>query len=152
MKATKNKKLKMTPQRLAIIDYLKGNTDHPSAEDVYSAVSTKFPTMTRATVYNTLDTLRERGNIIELEMDSGKKRFDPNTNPHHHLICVKCKKILDVHREYNLDTAFDSYHDFKILGTHIAFHGICSNCRKTAPSKPGPNARSQNRIKRTDRQ
>jgi Fe2+ or Zn2+ uptake regulation protein len=59
--ARENRGLKMTPQRIAIIDYLKGNTTHPSALDVYKAVSERFPTMSFTTVYNTLQTLRDKG-------------------------------------------------------------------------------------------
>src|SRR5512135_3326468 len=93
---------KLTPQRLAILGYLDGNKDHPSAEDVYRAVSKRFPTMSFATVYNTLEALRRRGGVMELTLDPDKKRFDPNTEPHHHLICLKCRRIADIHRDYDL--------------------------------------------------
>ncbi len=53
--------IKLTPQRLAILEYLNGNTDHPSAEDIYRTVSKKYPTMSFATVYNTLGTLKTAG-------------------------------------------------------------------------------------------
>lgn len=94
--------IKLTPQRIAILEYLDGNIEHPSAEEIYREVSKKFPTMSFATVYNTLQTLRERGCILELTIDPEKKRFDPNTEPHHHLICVKCKRIVDIHGDYML--------------------------------------------------
>ncbi|MBT9168785.1 MAG: Peroxide operon regulator [Syntrophomonadaceae bacterium] len=58
--------LKLTPQRLAILDCLDGNKEHPSAEDIYKDVSKRFPTMSFATVYNTLEALRQRGGILEL--------------------------------------------------------------------------------------
>ena len=58
----RNVGLKLTPQRLAILNYLEGNKEHPSAEDVYKAVSRKFPTMSLATVYNTLESLKRARN------------------------------------------------------------------------------------------
>src|SRR4030067_2276922 len=94
--------IKLTPQRLAILDFLDGNKDHPSAEEIYREVSKRFPTMSFATVYNTLIALAKRGNILELTIDPHKKRFDPNTKLHHHLICTKCKRIEDVHTHFNL--------------------------------------------------
>ena len=121
--------LKLTPQRLAILDFLEGNTDHPSAEDVYKAVSQQHPTMSFATVYNTLDTLRGKGHILELTIDPGKKRFDPCTDPHHHMICVSCKKVQDIHRTFNLDLPESASGDFTVTGNHIEFYGICPACR-----------------------
>ncbi len=121
---------KLTPQRLAVLDYLEGNTGHPSAEDIYRVLKEKFPTMSFATVYNTLDTLRLKGLIVELSIDAEKKRFDPNTKPHNHLICVKCKKVVDVEKTFDLHLVGDDVSGFEITGHHIEFYGICSSCKK----------------------
>jgi len=121
--------LKLTPQRLAIVDFLEGNADHPSAEDIYKAVSVQFPTMSFATVYNTLDALREKGYIIELTIDPAKKRFDSCTDMHHHLICTSCKRVKDIHRDFDLDLPEQVKGDFSITGNHIEFYGICPVCR-----------------------
>lgn len=121
--------LKLTPQRIAILDFLEGNTDHPSADDIYKAVSVQHPTMSFATVYNTLDTLRGKGHILELTIDPGKKRFDPCTDPHHHLICTSCKRVQDIHAPFDLDLPEHMKGDFKITGNHIEFYGICPVCR-----------------------
>lgn len=129
MEKYKNIGLKLTPQRIAILDYLDGNKDHPSAEDIYKAVSKKFPTISFATVYNTLESLRQKGGVQELTIDAGKKRFDLNAEHHHHLICLKCKKIVDIHIEYKLDIADDKKNNFDIIGNHIEFYGICPNCK-----------------------
>lgn len=122
--------LKLTPQRLAILKYLDGNKEHPSADDIYRAVSKKFPTMSFATVYNTLETLRKRGHVMELNIDPYKKRFDPDPKPHHHLICVKCQKIVDIHKEFVLDPPKISAEEFEIIGNHIEFYGLCFRCKK----------------------
>lgn len=122
--------LKLTPQRLAIISYLDGNLSHPSASDVFKTVSTNFPTMSIATVYNTLDTLREKGVIKELSIDSEKKRFDPNPTPHHHLICLKCKEIIDVFTDFSLDLMETEKCGYEILGNHVDFYGICPKCKE----------------------
>jgi Fur family peroxide stress response transcriptional regulator len=121
--------MKLTPQRLAILDFLEGNTDHPSADDIYKAVSVQHPTMSFATVYNTLDTLREKGYVMELSIDPGKKRFDPNAAPHHHLMCTSCKRVQDIHMTFNLDLPETMKGKFRITGNHIEFYGICPVCR-----------------------
>jgi len=122
--------LKLTPQRLAILEYLNGNTDHPSAEDIYRIVSKKYPTMSFATVYNTMEALRQRGHVRELTIDPNKKRFDPNPKPHHHLMCVKCKKTVDIHDEIKIPLPYEGNSEFEIIGHHIEFYGICQGCKK----------------------
>jgi Fur family peroxide stress response transcriptional regulator len=121
--------LKLTPQRLAIIDYLEGNKSHPSAEDIYRAVAKRFPTMSLATVYNTLFVLERRGQLLRLTIDPGKARFDPNTSPHHHPICTHCKMIEDVDTHYRFalpDT------NFEVTGSHVEFYDTCPKCSKSS--------------------
>jgi Fur family peroxide stress response transcriptional regulator len=120
--------LKLTPQRLAILEYLDGNTSHPSAEDVYREVKKKFPTMSFATVYNTLDALQKRGGLLELTIDPTRKRYDPNTEHHHHLICLKCHKIVDVHSEFLIEIPENERNGYRIIDNHIEFYGICPEC------------------------
>lgn len=121
--------LRLTPQRLAILDYLKGNTKHPSAEDVYKAVVRKFPTMSFATVYNTLERLKRRGMVAELPLEAGRKRFDPDIRPHHHLICIICKRIVDVYNTSQPALPRAKRAGFEVLGSHIEFFGVCPDCR-----------------------
>lgn len=120
--------LKLTPQRLAILGFLDGNTSHPSAEDVYQQVKKKFPTMSFATVYNTLEALRNRGGLLELTIDPGRKRYDPNTEHHHHLICLKCKKIVDVQAEFKTSVPEEQKKGFEVIGNHVEFYGVCPEC------------------------
>jgi Fur family peroxide stress response transcriptional regulator len=126
----KNIGLKLTPQRLAILAYLEGNKNHPSAEDIFKEVSKKFPTMSFATVYNTLETLKERGYVLELSIDPDKKRFDPNIDPHCHLICIKCKKIIDIYIDHKINLSEKEKSGFEIIGSHVEFYGLCSECKE----------------------
>ncbi len=119
--------LRLTPQRIAILDYLEGNKSHPSAEDIYRAVAKKFPTISVATVYNTLYALEKRGQLLKLTMDPSKARYDPNTFPHHHLMCTHCKMIEDVDTRYRLDLPDTN---FEVTGSHVEFYGTCPKCRK----------------------
>ncbi|MGO9379841.1 MAG: Fur family transcriptional regulator [Dissulfurispiraceae bacterium] len=122
--------LKLTPQRISILSFLEGNIDHPTAEEIYKKVSRKFPTMSLATVYKTLETLRRQGRLTEITIDPNKRHFDPNLEKHHHLICSECKRIADIQVEFDLAVPKDATQGFEITGSHVEFYGICAECRK----------------------
>jgi len=122
--------LKVTPQRLAILQMIKGDRSHPSAEKIYHEISQKYPSMSFATVYNTLAKLVEVGEIQELDIDPNKKRFDPYTQLHYHFYCKTCGKVYDV--DYHISLTPDIK---KIAGHHVEaiqlnFKGVCKDCTK----------------------
>lgn len=121
--------LKITPQRLAILEYLENNHEHPSAEDIYNALKERFPSMSFATVYNTLEVLMEKGLIKEIGIDSSKKRFDPVVHPHHHFICKKCGKIFDLKEDFDITIPQD-LKDCKIFDFQVVFSGLCHECKE----------------------
>ncbi|HMK60819.1 MAG TPA: transcriptional repressor [Dissulfurispiraceae bacterium] len=122
--------LKMTPQRLSIISFLEGNKDHPTAEDIYKKISKKFPTISLATVYKTLETLKRHGVINEITIDPNRRHFDPNLQRHHHLICSRCRKIADLDIDFDLVLPEDTRKGFDIIGNHVEFYGLCIDCKK----------------------
>ena len=128
---------RLTPQRLAILEFLEGNRDHPSADDIYRKVKTGFPTMSRATVYNTLDLLCRRGEIAELTVDPQRRRYDPDTSAHHHLICRSCGLIVDIFRDFQLSLSDGESESFLVESTHVQFTGLCPPCRKREEMKIG---------------
>ena len=130
MEKYRSLQIKLTPQRLAILSFLDGNKTHPSAEDIYKAVIKQFPTMSFATVYNTLEALKNKGNVQELKIDSAKKRYDPDISRHHHLICIKCKSIADIQKDFKISLSEDLTHGFDLLGNSIEFYGICQTCKQ----------------------
>ena len=121
--------IKLTPQRLAILEFLEDNKSHPSAEEIYLEVKQKYPMMSFATVYNTIEALKKKGNLIELTIDPVRRRYDPDTGYHHHLICTRCRKIIDIHAELSVDIPEEDRASFDIEGNHIEFYGICSDCK-----------------------
>jgi Fur family transcriptional regulator, peroxide stress response regulator len=123
--------LKLTPQRMAIFDYLDGNKDHPSAEEIYTAVLKRFPTMSFATVYNTLSALRDKGGVRELTIDPAKKRYDPEPGRHNHLICLACKKVVDIQIDYDLELPNSVKQDFTVFNNQVEFYGVCPGCKET---------------------
>ncbi len=122
--------IKLTPQRLAILECLRGNDRHPSAEDVYNEVRKSFPTMSFATVYNTLEVLRQKGEVVSLNIDPGRRRYDPNTKAHNHVICLRCNAIADVHEDFGIKPPSSVSRDYDIKGSHIEFYGICPKCKQ----------------------
>ncbi|MGE0102282.1 MAG: Fur family transcriptional regulator [Blastocatellales bacterium] len=121
--------LKMTPQRRSIVDYLQAATNHPTAEEVLTAVNEKFPLTTRATVYNTLNWLKQAGLIREV-FEAGVTRFDPNTSDHHHFICRVCGRVEDV--EGKLFDGLDLGHldeGKTVEHLEVTLRGVCSDCQ-----------------------
>ena len=122
---------KITPQRLAIVKILAKSEGHPSVEDIYNLIKQDFPTMSLATVYRNIILIKSLGEILELGFPDGSNRYDGNKPyPHPHVICIKCKKIVDP----NLDSLEDMKKEvsaetkFEILNHRLDFFGICSDC------------------------
>lgn len=127
----KAKGLKMTPQRIAVLEYLEGNTTHPTAENIFIAIKKKHPTVSFATVYNTIQALKDIGGITEVTIDPVRKRYDPNTRVHHHVVCVKCGAIGDVFAEYTDELVLPKSvtEEFTVIGSHVDFYGVCKACK-----------------------
>jgi len=135
--------LRVTPQRLAIIEVLSKSYDHPSAHEILYKVRKKFPSTSYSTVYSTLNALHELGQVRKLTIDPNCTRFDPNTSVHQHMICRKCGKIIDVPRDYlaNFQVPAELRRKFDIEDYHVEFRGVCSECRGPvgpAGKKRGP--------------
>ena len=127
---------KITPQRMAIVRILAESLGHPSVEDIYDQIKADFPTMSLATVYRNIVLIKSLGEVLELGFPDGSNRYDGNRPyPHPHVICIKCKKIVDP----DLDTLEDltkevsAETNFKILNHRMDFFGICSNCMAENP-------------------
>ena len=132
LEAKKLKKigLKVTPQRLAILQMIKGDRTHPSAEKIYHEISQKFPGISFATVYNTLAKLVEVGEIQELDIDPNKKRFDPYTSFHYHFYCKTCGKVYDVDFDVSLTPNIQKVAGHQVEAIQLNFKGVCKDCTK----------------------
>src|SRR5687768_4800607 len=87
---------KLTPQRLAIIETLAASRIHPTAYEIYDQVRERYPMMGLATVYKTLDLLKELGEVVETGFGAGGTRYEPNLHPHVNLVCRVCGRVMDV--------------------------------------------------------
>lgn len=124
--------IKYTNQRIEILNFLKGNYSHPTAEEVFEAVRKKLTRISKATVYQNLKFLSDNGIIQEVNV-KGVSRFEPNTSPHHHIICRGCGRILDFDSseltEYSLRIA-KKFKEMKIQSSSTNFYGLCRECDK----------------------
>lgn len=130
----RNRGFKITPQRLAILEILQGNTSHPSAEDIYEQLVERYPSISLTTVYNTLETLRDIGEIQELTIDKARRHYDPNIETHHHVICTGCGLIGDIFTDFSqaLRVPREVAEQFFIENHTVQFYGICTGCRQVA--------------------
>ncbi len=121
---------RITPQRVAIFSYLAHCDTHPSARRIYEDVRKTQPSLSLATVYNTLGTLVELGLIVELDFEAQENRYDTRLAPHLNLVCVRCGTIED--RDQRLPVALnriESEHGFETTGVRLEYRGICATCR-----------------------
>ena len=124
--------LNVTPQRLAIYQALVNDSTHPSPEMVYQKIRPSHPTISLATVYKTLETFEKHGLVSVVTSLHNTVRYDPLTKRHHHMVCVKCKKIVDV-----VDPDLDALKiPAQVVGNNILidfsvhFKVICEECRR----------------------
>lgn len=130
----REKKLKLTPQRIAVYKFLKSTKEHPSAETIYKALQPEYPTMSLATVYKALKTLVEVDLVKEINVGEGNFRYDGNVNPHPHIQCLDCGKVDDIEgiSFSDLNDTARNYTDYDIVDNKIYFYGICSCCKSNA--------------------
>lgn len=119
-----------TLQKDITFQTIKEMHDHPTAEEVYSAVHINYPSISKATVYRNLADLEESGAVKRIrKVGSGSDRYDCNTSFHYHAKCSECGKVFDVNldiREDLLSLARSMYG--KVTSYDIIFKGICAHC------------------------
>lgn len=121
--------LKNTSQRKAIISFLQGNKDHPTADEIYNALKKQNCSLSLATVYNTLNTLKGQGLLRELAISSKRRRYDPNTTEHHHFICNSCGKVYDIEDQIIVKLPDSLARQFDVVSHQVEFYGYCNICK-----------------------
>ncbi|MDD1753415.1 MAG: transcriptional repressor [Methanotrichaceae archaeon] len=132
IKTFRNSGYRTTPQRIAISRYILCNHEHPTARKAYFEVKKIYPTVSLATIYTTFKILKETGLIRELNLPQGQTRFDPNTEPHAHLLCLQCGSISDWMNPIIpklIGKASDDA-NFAVIGSNVDLEGVCERCRE----------------------
>ena len=123
---------RLTPQRLAVLKVLAVSEGHPSIDQIYEIVRIEFPTTSIATIYKTVTLLKQLNEVLELGFPDGSNRYDGNKPyPHPHVICTKCKKIIDPNLGSLKDLADKVIKEtgFLILNHRVDFFGMCRDCQ-----------------------
>ena len=128
----KEKKLKLTPQRIAVYKYLQSTKEHPSAEVIYKALQEEYPTMSLATVYKALKTLVEVGLVQELNVGEGNFRYDGCVKCHSHIYCANCNKVVDIEgiSFEHLNKEIQELTNFDVISNQVYFFGLCPDCKE----------------------
>ena len=134
VKILRENNLKVTPQRLEVLKYLDKNKTHPNVEKIYSVLKKKNPSLSKTTVYNTLECLKEHGLVQVLTISQSELVFDSVISPHHHFLCKKCGTIIDIKIECPyIDDILKGGH--RIDEVHGYFKGTCEECLKKREAK-----------------
>ena len=126
---------RLTPQRIALLRLLAATDEHPSASHLYEQLHAQFPTTSPATIYKTLNLLKDLGEVLELGFSDDDNRYDGNKPyPHPHLICVRCRKIMDpeVSIAQDLVQQVAQQSGCQIIRYRLDFYGVCPDCREGA--------------------
>jgi Fur family ferric uptake transcriptional regulator/Fur family peroxide stress response transcriptional regulator len=121
--------IKPSVQRIAIMNYLLTHSTHPSADEVYTKLGKSMPTLSKTTVYNTLELLSEHGAALMLTIDESKVFFDGDTSPHAHFLCKKCGKIYDLPIVPSIQEVMVMNSEGHVIDeVHLYYKGTCKKC------------------------
>jgi len=147
-RSNKLRELGLTPtiQRMAVLDCLEKTKKHPTADQVLVAVRKTFPSVSRATVYNTLEALARVGIIQQITVDPAVARYDADIGPHAHFRCRTCNTVYDVmmDKDFDLDEYVGGHH---VEAVRTYAYGVCEKCLLKDPSQRKPKAFSNEPTK-----
>lgn len=122
------KGIKPSMQRVAVMEYLMTHKTHPTADEIFSALYPRIPTLSRTTVYNTLNRLAEQGAILSLDIDQKKTRYDGDTFFHGHFLCRQCGKIEDIPVGDPQCVMSTVPRGVQVSDVQLLYKGLCSEC------------------------
>jgi Fur family peroxide stress response transcriptional regulator len=132
--------MRLTPQRMAVCKLLVENDTHPTAAAIYEILRPQYPSLSLATVYNTLETLVNLGAVNVLgHAGDDHVHYDAEMEPHVNLACIACHKIVDIPSEHvrGMNTEIADSSGYKLLGARVLYYGLCPDCQKLKTDKIG---------------
>ena len=129
--ALQEHKFRLTPQRVELVRLIATSEGHPSANQLYNQIKLLFPTMSQATVYKTLALLKEMNQVLEIDLHDDSHYDGNRPQPHPHLICIKCNKIVDGETSFDLEMIrkLEKTSGYTILRPQVSFYGLCPDCK-----------------------
>lgn len=119
--------VKPSYQRIRILDYFSKSKSHPTVNEIYDSVISEVPTLSKTTVYNTLNLFVKNKIIREILIEENEVRYDWATSEHGHFKCESCGKLFDIPFTIDLDK-YPSLKNSVINERHVYFKGICHEC------------------------
>ncbi len=125
-------KMRMTKQRRLILEELRSQNNHPTADLIYERVRKKMPKISLGTVYRNLEILTGLGEIQTLELSGSQKRYDGVPHKHYHIRCLHCGRVDDapIAPLQQLEDALYEATVYTIMGHRLEFMGLCPECSK----------------------
>jgi len=122
--------LGLTKQREVVLQVIRDAESHMTANEVFAGAKQLLPSISFATVYNSLRYLKDAGHIAEIQFGNGASRFDRMPHRHDHAICTKCGKLVDIEMEHpkELVKMAAKYSHFKPESLEFTLRGICPEC------------------------
>ena len=132
MQQLRDRRIAVTPQRLAVMAVLQSRRDHPSADHIYQEVRRQLPAISFNTVYKTLEILCQQGMVIKVNPLHAMARYDGETGRHAHLICRQCHRIIDLDWEGSEGSPLPAaaLQGFQIEHASLTFWGLCPRCQQ----------------------
>jgi Fur family peroxide stress response transcriptional regulator len=129
-KECRSRGLALTIQRRTVFEELTGRRDHPTADQVYEAVRCRLPGLSRTTVYRVLETLVDTGFARKVHHPDAVVRFDPMVGRHHHLVCERCGRLVDLEDSQvpQVPLPDSKGTGFEVRDYTVSFSGLCSSC------------------------
>lgn len=131
----KRRKLRITSQREAVLSvFIDNKGEHLTADEVYEKLSHKNSHISKATIYRSVELLKEMGFLSKISFGDGLERYevrDAHTHQHHHLICNECGKVYEIEEDLldDLEKFIEKRTGFKIMDHQLNFYGICPQCQ-----------------------
>ena len=128
---SKERNLKLTPQRMVIFRILSEANQHITVDEVYRRAKEEYPMLSLATVYRNMEQLVESDLLKHLDLGGASMRYDTNLEEHHHFVCTKCGKVFDVYLQdinYKMDAGRSHLEKAKINSLDLHLQGICGEC------------------------
>jgi len=133
LECLKDAGMRITPQRVAICQALANAHDHPSASQLYEKLKGQYPSLSLATVYNTMAALVSQGKVNILgDAGDGRVHFDAFVSPHINLACLNCHQIIDIDSELvpRMSAEVETTSGYQIKGSRVIYYGICPACQQ----------------------
>lgn len=129
--ALKERDFRLTPQRVELVRLIAASEGHPSAGQLFTKIKRQFPTMSPATVYKTLALLKEMNQVYEIDLRDDSHYDGNRPQPHPHLICMQCNKIIDADVTLDPESLRRLEHQsgYRILRPQISLYGLCEDCK-----------------------